>query len=90
MTCQKCGTSLRDDAKFCGNCGTPAGQQETADPRIHSIEKALNFKYKILKKIGVGGFAEVYLGEHSQLGRHVAVKILRHGFAGEEDRKSVV
>jgi len=85
MTCQKCGNSLRDDAKFCGNCGTPAGQQETADPRLYSIEKALNFKYKILKKIGVGGFAEVYLGEHSQLGRQVAIKILRHGFAGEDE-----
>lgn len=85
MTCQKCGTSLRDDAKFCGNCGTPVGQQEPADPKLHSIEKALNFKYKILKKIGVGGFAEVYLGEHSQLGRQVAIKILRHGFAGEDE-----
>src|SRR5262245_14236152 len=85
MTCQKCGTSLRDDAKFCGNCGTPVGQQEVADPRITSIEKALNFKYKIVKKIGVGGFAEVYLGEHSQLGRQVAIKILRHGFAGEDE-----
>jgi serine/threonine protein kinase len=85
MTCQKCGNSLRDDAKFCGNCGTPVGQHEAADPRITSIEKALNFKYKILKKIGVGGFAEVYLGEHSQLGRQVAIKILRHGFAGEDE-----
>lgn len=85
MTCQKCGTSLRDDAKFCGNCGTPVGQQEAADPRITSIEKALNFKYRILKKIGVGGFAEVYLGEHSTLGRQVAIKILRHGFAGEDE-----
>ncbi len=84
MTCQKCGISLRDDAKFCGNCGAPAGQPE-GDPRIYSIEKALNFKYKILKKIGVGGFAEVYLGEHSQLGRQVAIKILRHGFAGEDE-----
>ena len=38
-----------------------------------------------MKKIGVGGFAEVYLGEHSQLGRQVAIKILRHGFAGEDE-----
>ena len=53
--------------------------------RVLTIEKALNFKYKIMKKIGVGGFAEVYLGEHSQLGRKVAIKILRHGFAGEDE-----
>jgi serine/threonine protein kinase len=84
MTCQKCGSSIREDAKFCPNCGTPAGQPEV-DPRIYGIEKALNFKYKILKKIGVGGFAEVYLGEHTQLGRKVAIKILRHGFAGEDE-----
>ncbi len=84
MTCQKCGSSIREDAKFCPNCGTPAGQPE-GDPRIYGIEKALNFKYKILKKIGVGGFAEVYLGEHATLGRKVAIKILRHGFAGEDE-----
>ncbi|HSE42851.1 MAG TPA: protein kinase, partial [Acidobacteriota bacterium] len=84
MTCRKCGSSIREDAKFCPNCGTPAGQPDV-DPRIYGIEKALNFKYKILKKIGVGGFAEVYLGEHSQLGRKVAIKILRHGFAGEDE-----
>ena len=84
MICQKCGTSIREDAKFCANCGTPAGQPEV-DPRLYGIEKALNFKYKIIKKIGVGGFAEVYLGEHTQLGRQVAIKILRHGFAGEDE-----
>jgi serine/threonine protein kinase len=85
MTCQKCGSAVREDVKFCGNCGAPIGLPEGSDPRILAYEKALNFKYRILKKIGVGGFAEVYLGEHTQLGRKVAIKFLRHGFAGEEE-----
>lgn len=33
-------------------------------------------KYKLLKKIGEGGFAEVWLGEHEKLNNKVAIKIL--------------
>ena len=32
--------------------------------------------YRILKKLGTGGFAEVYLGEHIHLGRLAAIKVL--------------
>ncbi|MBV9228281.1 MAG: protein kinase, partial [Chloroflexi bacterium] len=32
--------------------------------------------YRLLRLLGEGGFAEVYLGEHSYLGTHAAIKIL--------------
>src|SRR5437588_2854243 len=32
--------------------------------------------YRLVKLLGEGGFAEVYLGEHIYLGTHAAVKIL--------------
>src|SRR5579859_6725491 len=33
--------------------------------------------YRLLRLLGRGGFAEVYLGQHLHLGSHAAVKLLR-------------
>ncbi len=43
--------------------------------------------YQLLKLIGRGGFAEVYLGEHVRLGNQVAVKVL-HTRLADEDREN--
>jgi len=40
--------------------------------------------YRLLQLLGSGGFAEVYLGEHIYLNRHVAVKVLRVHLVQEE------
>src|SRR5260370_24906499 len=32
--------------------------------------------YRVIRLLGQGGFAEVYLGEHTYLGTHAAIKIL--------------
>ena len=58
---------------------------DSKNPRIAAIEEALGGKYKILDKIGTGGFGEVYLGEHQQLRRKVAIKILAQNLAGQAD-----
>src|SRR5262245_11037345 len=89
MNCSQCGTAVKKDMRFCPSCGAPVRADEASpsaiDARVAMLEQALKNKYKIIKKIGSGGFAEVYLGEHAQLGRQVAIKILLHSFAGEED-----
>src|SRR4051812_32090724 len=41
-------------------------------------------RYKILKKIGAGGMADVYCAEDQTLGRQVAIKILNDRHAGDE------
>jgi serine/threonine-protein kinase len=40
------------------------------------VGKVLNQRYKVLKKIGEGGFGSVYQGEQLQMGRPVALKVL--------------
>jgi serine/threonine protein kinase len=35
-------------------------------------------KYRLIRKLGTGGFAEVYLGEHVQLGTQAAIKLLHN------------
>ncbi|HEY4492382.1 MAG TPA: protein kinase, partial [Acidobacteriota bacterium] len=53
--------------------------------RLSSLEQALGGKYKIIERIGLGGFGEVYLGEHNQLHRKVAIKLLSSTLAGQKE-----
>ncbi|WP_251422123.1 Stk1 family PASTA domain-containing Ser/Thr kinase [Veillonella agrestimuris] len=45
----------------------------------------LDNRYNIIRKIGSGGMADVYLGEDALLGRPVAIKILHSNFANDEE-----
>ncbi|HET8846872.1 MAG TPA: serine/threonine-protein kinase [Ktedonobacteraceae bacterium] len=40
--------------------------------------------YQLVRLLGQGGFAEVYLGEHVRLGMRAAIKILHSRLAGED------
>jgi eukaryotic-like serine/threonine-protein kinase len=42
-------------------------------------------RYKVLSRIGSGGMADVYLAEDGLLGRRVAVKLLQHRFAEDQE-----
>jgi len=46
--------------------------------------KAL-LNYQIIKSIGKGGFGEVYLAQHSQTGKFVALKVMLPAVAGDEN-----
>jgi serine/threonine protein kinase len=41
--------------------------------------------YRLIRLLGKGGFAEVYLGEHLRLGTHAAVKVLYTRLANNEE-----
>ncbi|OZI13276.1 serine/threonine protein kinase [Bacillaceae bacterium SAS-127] len=49
------------------------------------IGKRLNGRYKIIKMVGGGGMANVYLAKDVILEREVAIKVLRLDFANEEE-----
>jgi serine/threonine-protein kinase len=42
-------------------------------------------RYKVVSRVGSGGMADVYLAEDQLLGRQVAVKLLHHHFAEDQE-----
>ncbi|MHB0980065.1 MAG: Stk1 family PASTA domain-containing Ser/Thr kinase [Thermoleophilia bacterium] len=48
------------------------------------IGRVFDDRYEIIRKLGAGGMAEVYLAHDRHLGRDVALKVLQTRFAGDE------
>jgi len=88
-TCTSCHTPLPADAVFCPRCGraTPtqisaggtttgaASAEQTAEQQ-RRIQAALGPDYEVRRRIGSGGFAEVWAAFDRRLQRMVAVKVL--------------
>ncbi|HVM16943.1 MAG TPA: protein kinase, partial [Gaiellaceae bacterium] len=48
------------------------------------IDTLFDGRYRIVRRIGAGGMANVYLAEDQELGRRVAIKILNERHANDE------
>jgi serine/threonine protein kinase len=81
VNCPRCQTSVTEEQKICANCGEalpgtfpiPRELPTLQDPMIGRL---LAEKYKVIKKIGAGGFGSVYEAQHTRLDSKVAIKTL--------------
>ena len=70
--CTSCSEPYTDDAAFCPNDG--AELKRSTDPYLG---RTLAARYRLIKRLGVGGMSVVYLARHVMIERMSAIKILR-------------
>ncbi len=88
--CTSCDTPLPDGVLYCPACGasapteivspshdTATGETTSPEEMRHRIQAALGDGFEVRRRIGRGGFGEVWEALDLKLGRSVAVKVLR-------------
>jgi serine/threonine protein kinase len=88
MFCPDCGTWNRSLAASCSRChaGLPElaeGVSEKPDEDIAKLRQATGARYRVRRRLGGGGMANVYLADHAQLRRPVVLKVL-HGHLSKD------
>jgi serine/threonine-protein kinase len=91
MFCPACGTWNRGAAKLCTKCDAVLPEvrpvAEAPDALITALRQATGNRYRIIRRIGSGGMADVYAAEHEQLGRPLAVKVMHAHLARDEEMR---
>src|SRR5687768_15900462 len=88
MFCPDCGTWNRGSAATCSRCGNQLPEltgaaSEKPDEEITRLRQVTGSRYKVLRRLGSGGMASVFIAEHAQLGRRVVLKVL-HGHLAKD------
>lgn len=91
MFCPDCGTWNRGAAQACATCNATLPDVRTApeapDGVITSLRHAMGARYRIVRRLGSGGMADVYAAEHEQLGRPLAVKVMHAHLARDREMR---
>ena len=81
--CAHCQTPLPSDGRYCSNCGRPSGEipahvspAEPTEELRKRLSQTLEGRYEIIKLLGRGGMAVVFLAKDLTLERQVAIKVL--------------
>jgi len=76
----------RPDASQSSNANPKDSAGSRPTPQADSADEAATMlgEFRLLRKLGTGGMAEVYLAEQTTLRRQVAVKVLRSEFFTDE------
>src|SRR5919107_2324058 len=90
MFCPDCGTWNRPPAIKCTPCHRAPPELGTApaeppDAELGALRRATAARYMIVRRLGSGGMANVYLARHAQLERSVVIKVLHAHLAREEE-----
>ena len=79
VPCAQCGVVNPPDARFCGECGA---ERVSAVPKIGQV---IDDRYRIVEQLGSGGMGVVYLVEHVQMGKPMAMKLLHRELERDTD-----
>lgn len=92
MFCPECGTWNRASAARCSRCQTelpdvPDAPGTQPDEEITCLRRATGGRYRIVRRLGSGGMAHVYYGEHVLLDRPLAIKVLYSHLARDKEMR---
>lgn len=92
MFCPECGTWNRAAAARCTRCTATlpevaAPPFDIPDDELRDLRHATGNRYTIVKRLGSGGMAHVYLAKHAALGRSLVIKVLHKSLAQEEEMR---
>jgi len=92
MFCPDCGTWNRAAAARCTRCGVPlpevsAPPLEAPDEELTDLRRVTGNRYTVIKRLGSGGMAHVYLARHVALARPVVIKVLHRSLAREAEMR---
>jgi eukaryotic-like serine/threonine-protein kinase len=92
MFCPHCGTWNRASAPACLRCGAAlpeviAPPLDQPDEELSALRLATGTRYTIVRRLGSGGMAHVYLATQAILGRTVVVKVLHKQLAQDKEMR---
>ncbi len=92
MFCPQCGTWSRARAVRCTRCDFVLPELQDApgeqpDEEITALRRMTGNRYRVVRRIGGGGMANVYHAIHHQLGRPLALKVLHAHLAKEDEMR---
>ncbi len=90
MFCPDCGTWNRTSATQCTRCAAALPDLESApferpDEELSKLRRATGSRYRVLRRLGGGGMADVYLAEQALLARRVVIKVLHPHLAKDSE-----
>jgi serine/threonine-protein kinase len=80
IPCIRCGAQIDREFKACPHCGEPL-----TDFLREYADKPIDGKYRIVRRLGIGGMGEVFKVEHTFLGSTRVVKIIRAQISSSTD-----
>jgi len=84
MWCIHCGAKLRENAKFCHQCG--ASQEPVATGPVRPGDTFQAGRYRITRSLGRGGMGAVYLADDTRLVRQCVLKEMQPDYTSPDER----
>lgn len=92
MFCPDCGTWNRAAAARCTRCTAslpdiPAPPLDIPTEDLSELRKATGNRYTVIRRLGSGGMANVYLAEHTVLARPLVLKVLHKSLTQDPEMR---